>query len=907
MKLSVIYTAKVLLLLLMLYSKSIANFGARDCSMHGNATVRIGVVVDQQTRVGKEEEIAMKIAVRDLRRSSCLKLTLHFRDTYHRPTAVATSSVLKVIHDKKIHGLVGRMPLSEAAVLSHIHKKIAFFLTTPTAIYIPPTLPSARSSNLIQFSNNLSIHLQCLAAIIGHFQWRTVTVIYEQTNSFSLHSGIVTAFSDQLKSVSATVEQHLGFKPYPENAVEEGLRRLKIDSNRVFVVLHCSLELVTRLFQKANQMGMLENGFVWIVSDEVASLLDSFDSSVVASMQGVIGYRTFFDDTTKSFKEFKIKFEQSYLAKYPGHGNPNPSLFALRAYDAMQAIAKARNDLAGTCSCLLNFFRILGFVQLYWDHFKFRTDFKANETKQEIETNRTSHPKSLLPILLKTNFEGLSGNVSFKYGELQNSPTFQIINVAGKSYRELALWTPELGFTKQVSLRKTGRTNHSKPQSYDRAIDLGPIYWPGGQQIVPRGWTYGVSKEKPLRLGVPAAGVFHQFVNVSMDVAQNKTFVTGFAVDVFNASLKHLPYELPYVFVPFYDTYDAMVHEIHKKGFHGAIGDINILQKRYEWADFTQPYVKSGLKMVVTQKEEKIREMWIFMTVFEKQMWIIIPLMGLFTGFVVWTIERHINPEFGGESPRSTLSKLVLAPWYFLVAMIFIYFQAALTSEMTISQLQPSVTDVETLRRENAGVGCNWNSFICTYLVQVLHFKPENVKHIRSIDEYPVAFQRGEIKAAFFISSHAQVFLAIYCTGYTLAGPTFNFGGLGFAFSKGSSLSIDMSQAMLKATENGEIDTLMNTMLSYYNCSSSTTNNSSITSVGPKPFSGLFYICGGISLLALFFSLLPLVKKGCKYLNMRLRVLATMVIIMFCRTHHSRPTLRQTSNSSVTLNEVNCS
>ena len=112
--------------------------------------------------------------------------------------------------------------------------------------------------------------------------------------------------------------------------------------------------------------------------------------------------------------------------------------------------------------------------------------------------------------------------------------------------------------------------------------------------------------------------------------------------------------------------------------------------------------------------------------------------------------------------------------------MIFIYFQAALTSDMTMSQLQPSVTDVETLRRENAGVGCNWKSFICIYLVQVLHFKPENVKHIRSIDEYPAAFQRGEIKAAFLISSHAQVFLAIHCTGYTLAGPTFNFGGLGF-------------------------------------------------------------------------------------------------------------------------------
>ena len=91
MELPAICTAKVLLLFLILYSRIIANFGAQDCSMHRNATVSIGVVVDQQTRVGREEEIAMKIAIQDLRRSSCLKLTLYFRDTHQSSTAVASS------------------------------------------------------------------------------------------------------------------------------------------------------------------------------------------------------------------------------------------------------------------------------------------------------------------------------------------------------------------------------------------------------------------------------------------------------------------------------------------------------------------------------------------------------------------------------------------------------------------------------------------------------------------------------------------------------------------------------------------------------------------------------------------------------------------------------------------------
>lgn len=99
---------------------------------------------------------------------------------------------------------------------------------------------------------------------------------------------------------------------------------------------------------------------------------------------------------------------------------------------------------------------------------------------------------------------------------------------------------------------------------------------------------------------------------------------------------------------------------------------------------------------------------------------------------------------------------------------------------MTIDQLLPTVKDVETLKKENAVVGCNWNSFVCSYLVHVLQFKHENVKEIKSVELYPSAFQKGEIKAAFFVTFHAKVFLAKYCRGYAIAGPTYNFGGFGF-------------------------------------------------------------------------------------------------------------------------------
>lgn len=122
----------------------------------------------------------------------------------------------------------------------------------------------------------------------------------------------------------------------------------------------------------------------------------------------------------------------------------------------------------------------------------------------------------------------------------------------------------------------------------------------------------------------------------------------------------------------------------------------------------------------------------------------------------------------------------MLAPWLFVILIVTASFTASLTSMMTVSRLKPSVLGIETLRGTNAAVGCNGNSFIVRYLVQVLNFNPEKIKKINSIDEYPEAFKNGDIAAAFFVEPHAKVFLAKYCKGYIMTGPSFKLGGFGF-------------------------------------------------------------------------------------------------------------------------------
>ncbi|KAI9200387.1 hypothetical protein LWI28_006961 [Acer negundo] len=483
--------------------------------------------------------------------------------------------------------------------------------------------------------------------------------------------------------------------------------------------------------------------------------------------------------------------------------------------------------------------------------------------------------------MLSSNFEGLSGKIEFKNGKLAENSTFQIINVVGTSYKEMAYWSSLFGFCETIICNKS-------------VTELSPVYWPGGLRKVPKGWS-SINEEQPLKIGVPANGAFNQFVRVSYDLRRNETYVSGFSVKVFEAVVNRLPYHLPYVLVPFNGSYDEMVEQIFYKSLDAAVGDTEIMADRYQYAEFSQPYVESGLVMIVPVKPDKSKETWLFMKTFTTKMWLLMVGMHLFIGFVIWLIEREDNPDLKGfgsmlwfsitviffaqrEPLRDNLSRLVLAPWLFVILIVTASFTASLTSMLTVSRLQPSIQDIVTLQRTNAAVGCNGNSFIVRYLKNVLNFKPGNIKRIESINDYPMAFERGDISAAFFVVPHARVFLAKFCKGYTIAGQTFKLGGFGFVFPKGSPLLFDISEAILKVTESGEINQLEEDMLSSFKCTSSLTGIIDSPSLGPRPFSGMLFVSGGISGFAFFVAIVRLAERELQIVNWLLNILINRIV-----------------------------
>ncbi|PWA54886.1 ionotropic glutamate receptor, metazoa, Periplasmic binding protein-like I [Artemisia annua] len=180
------------------------------------------------------------------------------------------------------------------------------------------------------------------------------------------------------------------------------------------------------------------------------------------------------------------------------------------------------------------------------------------------------------------------------------------------------------------------------------------------------------------------------------------------------------------------------------------------------------------------------------------------------------------------------------------------------SSMITVSRFHPSLD----LHHNNYVVGCNGNSFISHYLVHVLHFSPKNIRHINSIEEYHESFKKGQIDAAFFVSPHANVFLAKYCQGYEKFGSSIKLSGFSFVFPKGSTLAEDMSEAVLKETENGKINILEENMLrTFSRCSQSAQESNVPRGLDPQPFIGLFIVSGSISAIVFFTILTHLIAK----------------------------------------------
>ncbi|KAJ6402149.1 hypothetical protein OIU84_014270 [Salix udensis] len=317
---------------------------------------------------------------------------------------------------------------------------------------------------------------------------------------------------------------------------------------------------------------------------------------------------------------------------------------------------------------------------------------------------------------------------------------------------------------------------------------------------------------------------FDKFVKVSTNAAGEKEY-DGFCIELFDKVRRLLDYDLPYRFEPFNGTYDELVDRVHNKTYDAIVGDITILASRSDKVEFTQPYAESGLSMIVLAKSEE--STWMFMKPFTQTMWLATGAILIYTMFIVWFLEHHTNPEFKG----SWKNQMGTALWFTFSSLYFAHTVDGDITRFFIERLcldsNQRISRMLAMKKT-----MNMNLKVPTYLLPFLN------SHMRKFSSVSTASD--------IVQPHQPIDLEAWVS----------------VFPKGSPLTADVSKAILKLSENGDLETLEEKLFApSRNCLSNATDNDRAESLSLQNFWGIYIITGTTSTLCFLLFLFRLLKN----------------------------------------------
>ncbi|CAI5987572.1 unnamed protein product, partial [Closterium sp. NIES-64] len=359
---------------------------------------------------------------------------------------------------------------------------------------------------------------------------------------------------------------------------------------------------------------------------------------------GMVGTRVAIRDNPRLL-EFKRRWKNLDTVKYPGSGTDTVSPYSLLAYDAFWVAARALHNLS----------------HLPGASFPFRprrpvlppdgggsTDFvRLKVSKAGVR---------ILEELVKTKMDGIIGKVAFDKNHDRVGVSYEVVNLVASNFETLGYWEQGKGLVAAPSKEPSNTT-------------LKPAVWPGNTSKFPRGWL--PSKGKALRIAVPfGPSAVEQYVSRTPDGN-----FSGLCVEVFQRAMALLPYPVGYSLVA-YDFrgsfYEDLIHRVANKEYDGAVGDITVTADRAQIVDFTQPFMESGLGLVVPVLQGDPANPWAFLYPFTGSMWALMIASIVFTAAVIWSGLGLVVPVLQGDpaNPWAFLYPFTGSMWALMIASI---------------------------------------------------------------------------------------------------------------------------------------------------------------------------------------------------------------------------------------------
>ncbi|KAL4558498.1 hypothetical protein LXL04_036699 [Taraxacum kok-saghyz] len=785
--------------------------------------IQVGVILDMESSVGKVAYSCITMAIADFYTSNPhykTRIVLSIRDTKGKPLR-ALSYARDFLENTKVQAIIGPESTAEARFLEVLEDE-----TNKPILSFSTSLYSNQTPYILGIARDETIQFKGIAAMVESFKANNVIVICEDTtNGREMATCIVSAFQE--KNIHVTYTRLFPTYASKEHVREE-LHKLQTMQATVFVI-HTPPSLSSNLFSSAKEMGMMDEGYMWTVTSKTTNFLDSMDAEAIESMQGAVGFRSYFPSSTK-LHGLVSKLRKEHYALNPFTDNKEIDPNAIWAYDAVYALVMAVE--------------------------KVQTTKLASSSLATIGT-------SLLSQMLRVNFHGLGSEFKFMNGRTV-SKAMEVVNVIGKGDRRVGYyWMDTNEF-----LNKIGKSNSSSNHG------LESIIWPGGTTTIPNKRMLQTNGKK-LRILFPNSSRFRNLAQLIVDPRTNQSVVSGFCGDVFNAAFSSLDYGVGVEVVPFYYkdgvTYNNVIETMYLKEYDAAIGDFTITSNRSLYVDFTLPF--TNLRVGIVSRNTK-NNIWIFLDPLSNNLWIATSCFFLFLGFVIWFIEHHTNEEFKGstsqqigttlwfafstlvyahqEKLQSNLSRFVVTIWVFVVLVLTSSYTATLSSLLTVQQIGIKEMSIRFQSISPVGVGLNKMNVAEAWSEKL--YAPE---------DYAKALASGRVDAIASEILYIRSFLAMYSDrDFSLIATTPTTNGFGFAFQKGSSLAKEMTIQIEKMREDGTLKALENKWLNHqYGMISKDFSSPSPKILNLYGLQGLFLISGVSMASTLLVSIFHIVRE----------------------------------------------
>ncbi|KAF7823134.1 glutamate receptor 3.7 [Senna tora] len=834
------------------------------------ASVNIGAVFSFDSVIGGVAKVAMEMAVSDVNADPIVlngtKLNLIMEDA-SCSVFLGSIGAFRAL-EQGVAAIIG----PQSSSIAHVISQIANGLQVPLVSYAAtdPTLTALQFPYFFRAVSSDSEQMAAMSDLIEFYGWKEVIAVFLDDDYG--RNGI-SVLGDELQKRRLRIAYKLPLSvQFDPEEITNLLNQSKIFGPRVYVV-HINSDPRLRFFHIAHKLKMMDSDYVWLATDWLSATIDSFSSAQIQTslsvLQGVVALRQHIPDSIQ---------KRAFVSRWTKLQNESAvrmglNTYGFYAYDSVWAVAHSIDK----------------FIQIHKNIiFAVNNNSKLHHSEAvDIQLDKLkvfANGSDVINILLQTNFTGVSGEVQFHTDRNIISSGYDVININQMMIR-VGYWSNHLGFSvvPPETLKNKGHGRVPQDQKLDN------ITWPGGKTERPRGWVIA-DDARPLRIVVPRRASFVEFVTELNDSHK----IQGYCIDVFKKALEFIPYDVPYVLKPFGNGqsnphYDALVKMVADNIYDAAVGDIAIVTNRTRIVDFSQPYTSTGLVIVAPIDKGK-SSAWVFLKPFTADMWCATAASFVMVGVVIWILEHRVNDDFRGPPKRqivtmcmfslstlfktnqentvSSLGRMVMIVWLFLLMVITASYTASLTSILTVEQLSSPITGIDSLIASNSPIGYQVGSFAYNYLTESLYVQRSRLVPLGNPEEYARALQlgpsHGGVAAIIDELPYVELFLSKH-KDFGIIGQQFTRSSWGFAFQRESPLALDMSTAILKLSENGELQKIQKEWFCKMGCPEERKSKTDSNQLHFTSFWGLYLSCGVATLAALLVFLLRTIRQYVRY------------------------------------------